>query len=87
MMPVPSLAGTSTTVDAPCRPILVCEIVLPFSHTCTMCFLASAMPLSTAMGTSLALPYPTPTLPLRSPTTTRAAKLNRRPPLTTFAQR
>src|SRR6476660_6280376 len=42
---------------------------------------------STAGGTSFALPYPQPTLPLPSPTTTSAAKLKRRPPLTTAAQR
>src|SRR5206468_3557898 len=42
---------------------------------------------STAGGTSLALPYPQATLPCLSPTTTRALKLKRRPPLTTAAQR
>ena len=38
-------------------------------------------------ATSFALPKPTPTRPASSPTTTRAEKLKRRPPLTTFAQR
>src|SRR3954464_14375215 len=42
---------------------------------------------STLGGTSLALPYPQPTFPLPLPTTTMAAKLKRRPPLTTAAQR
>src|SRR4051812_39224975 len=50
-------------------------------------FLASSTPLAMAAGTSLALPYPTPTVPSPSPTTTRAVKLNRRPPLTTLATR
>src|SRR5580698_6436834 len=40
-----------------------------------------------ASGTSPALPNPTPTWPFWSPTTTRAAKLKRRPPFTTLAQR
>src|SRR5215217_1405876 len=40
-----------------------------------------------AAGTSLALPYPNPTLPAPSPTTTSAVKENRRPPLTTLATR
>src|SRR5262252_3850623 len=40
-----------------------------------------------ASGTSRALPEPYPTRPLRSPTTTRAAKPKRRPPFTTLATR
>src|SRR5215471_16504037 len=40
-----------------------------------------------ASGTSRALPEPYPTRPLRSPTTTSAAKPNRRPPFTTLATR
>src|SRR5437867_6868 len=40
-----------------------------------------------ASGTSRALPAPCPTLPLPSPTTTSAAKPNRRPPFTTLATR
>src|SRR6202030_147199 len=55
--------------------------------TLKKCFLASSTPLAIAAGTSLALPYPTPTMPLASPTTTSAVKLNRRPPLTTLATR
>src|SRR6478672_10951862 len=46
--------------------------------TLKKCFLASSTPLAIAAGTSLALP---------SPTTTRAVKLKRRPPLTTLATR
>ena len=42
---------------------------------------------STATGTSVAFPYPQPTRPFLSPTTTRAEKLKRRPPLTTHEQR
>src|SRR6187551_2364667 len=51
------------------------------------CFFASSTPLRIASGTSFDLPRPAPTTPLRSPTTTTALKLNRRPPLTTFATR
>src|SRR6201986_1729813 len=40
-----------------------------------------------ASGTSGALPWPKPTRPLRSPTTTSAAKPKRRPPFTTLATR
>src|SRR2546427_5350751 len=40
-----------------------------------------------ATGTSAALPFPIPTQPWPSPTTTSAQKLNRLPPLTTFATR
>src|SRR5262245_20258745 len=45
------------------------------------------MAFSTEGGTSLAFPKPTPTCPERSHRTTSALKLNRRPPLTTVAQR
>ena len=48
---------------------------------------AVSIPFWIAAGTSLALPYPIPTLPAPSPTTTRAVKLNRRPPLATLATR
>src|SRR5271163_4314618 len=40
-----------------------------------------------ASGTSRALPWPKPTRPFLSPTTTRAAKPKRRPPFTTLATR
>src|SRR6201989_1170969 len=40
-----------------------------------------------ASGTSLALPYQTPTTPFASPTTTSAVNEKRRPPLTTLATR
>src|SRR3989442_9936807 len=55
--------------------------------TATMLFLASSIPLRIASGTSFALPSPKPTCPFRSPTTTSALKLKRRPPFTTFATR
>src|SRR5882672_4628931 len=48
---------------------------------------AWSLPLRIASGTSLALPSPTPTCPDSSPTTTKAEKLKRRPPLTTLATR
>ena len=52
-----------------------------------MFFLASSTAFLIASGTSLAFPVPTPTRPLRSPTTTNAAKRKRRPPLTTLVTR
>src|SRR5580698_4874427 len=87
MTPVPGLAGLSRTTPAASSPCTVCGIVLPILGTRKKCFLASSTPFAMAAGTSLALPYPTPTIPLPSPTTTRAVKLNRRPPLTTLATR
>src|SRR5215469_5876558 len=48
---------------------------------------ACSVALRIASGTSRALPEPKPTRPLRSPTTTSAAKPKRRPPLTTLATR
>src|SRR3990170_3774090 len=50
-------------------------------------FRAMVAPLRMASGTSLALPTPAPTWPWRSPTTTMALKLKRRPPFTTFDTR
>src|SRR5919108_6110628 len=49
--------------------------------------LACSVALRIASGTSRALPAPWPTRPLPSPTTTSAAKPNRRPPFTTLATR
>src|SRR5690606_12321020 len=48
---------------------------------------ACSTPIWIASGTSLALPYPTPTTLSSSPTTTSAVNENRRPPLTTLATR
>src|SRR6516162_2343038 len=48
---------------------------------------ACSVALRMASGTSRALPAPKPTRPFLSPTTTRAAKPNRRPPFTTLATR
>ena len=50
-----------------------------------MCFLASSLAFLIASGTSVALPVPTPTTPLESPTTTNAANLMLRPPFTVLA--
>src|SRR5690606_37363487 len=49
--------------------------------------LAISVALRIASGTSRALPWPKPTRPFWSPTTTSAAKPKRRPPLTTLATR
>src|ERR1700730_14529965 len=48
---------------------------------------ACSVALRMASGTSRAWPAPYPTRPFLSPTTTRAAKPKRRPPLTTLATR
>src|SRR5690606_21878072 len=62
-------------------------MLAPASGTRNRFFFACSVPLRIASGTSFALPRPAPTWPLPSPTMTRAEKLNRRPPLTTLAQR
>src|SRR5216684_2818106 len=49
--------------------------------------LAASVALRIASGTSRALPWPKPTRPFWSPTTTSAANPKRRPPLTTLATR
>src|SRR5258707_2856693 len=49
--------------------------------------LAASVALRIASGTSRAFPWPKPTRPFSSPTTTSAAKPKRRPPFTTFAPR
>src|SRR5438477_5564517 len=49
--------------------------------------LAASVALRIASGTSRAFPWPKPTRPFSSPTTTRAAKPKRRPPFTTLATR
>src|SRR3954462_2796247 len=87
MTPVPSRAGLSSTQPAPKCPSTSCGMVWPASGTRNRFFLAFSPPLRMASGTSLALPRPTPTWPAPSPTTTRAEKLNRRPPFTTLATR
>ena len=87
MMPVPGLAGRSITRAAPYSATIAWGIVRPRSGIGASAFLASSVPFRIASATSLALPKPTPTCPARSPTTTRALKLNLRPPLTTFEQR
>ena len=50
-------------------------------------FLASSMPFLMASGTSVLLPMPLPTRPLRSPITTRAEKRMFLPPLTVLETR
>src|SRR5438105_4373131 len=62
-------------------------MVEPASGTAKRFFLASSIPFWMAAGTSLAFPYPRPTLPAASPTTTSAVNENRRPPFTTLATR
>src|SRR5260221_3640418 len=64
-----------------------CGMDVPTLGTRHMLRLAMSTPFWIAAGTSLALPYPPPTRPFRSPTTTSAVNENRRPPFTTLATR
>src|ERR687897_69767 len=85
--PVPGAAGFIRTRPPPVSPVTGWVIVEPASGTSNRLRLASSVPFWMASGTSLALPYPRPTRPLPSPTTTSAVKEKRRPPLTTLATR
>src|SRR5581483_1604141 len=86
--PVPRAAGFNMTEAAPKRETVSWGIVDPsFIGTRIRLFFAFSTPLRIESGTSFAFPRPTPTTPWPSPTTTTALKLNRRPPLTTFATR
>src|SRR3990170_4399615 len=87
MRPVPGAAGFISTSAALNFACTTCGIVEPCMGTRTRFLRAMLAPLRIASGTSFALPMPAPTWPSRSPTTTTAVKLNRRPPLTTFATR
>src|SRR5580700_9872851 len=88
MMPVPGTAARRNTLPAPWRPVTSWWSVRPSrSGTRTIACLAASVALRIASGTSRALPWPKPTLPFWSPTTTSAAKPKRRPPFTTLATR
>src|SRR5690554_823994 len=88
MMPVPAGAARSTTLPAPKRPLMSwCRVRPSRRGTRRMLRLADSVALRIASGTSRALPWPKPTRPRWSPTTTKAAKPKRRPPLTTLATR
>src|SRR5215213_585630 len=88
MMPVPCGAARSTTLPAPWRPWTSWWSVRPSrSATRIIARFAASVALRIASGTSRALPWPKPTRPFWSPTTTRAAKPKRRPPFTTLATR
>src|SRR5215203_1881273 len=85
--PVPSEAGLRSTEELSNLPVTSCGMVVLRIGTSNMLRLARSWPFWMAAGTVLAFPRPVPTLPLPSPTTTRAEKLKRRPPLTTLATR
>src|SRR5581483_478797 len=88
MMPVPGGAARQTTLPAPCRPMTSwCSVRPSRSGTRISPRLAASVALRIASGTSRALPWPKPTRPFWSPTTTSAAKPKRRPPFTTLATR
>src|SRR3954451_20781385 len=88
MMPVPGLAARSSTRPAPQRPSTSwCSVRPERSGTKIRSRLADSVALRIASGTSRALPWPKPTRPFWSPTTTSAAKPKRRPPFTTLATR
>src|SRR5207302_2137274 len=87
-MPVPGGAARKMTRPAPWRPSTSWWSVRPSrSGTRMRLRLAASVALRIASGTSRALPWPKPTRPFSSPTTTSAAKPKRRPPFTTLATR
>ena len=85
--PVPGAAGFKRTRPAPNSPIISWGIEVPLRETLMRFFFASSIPLRIASGTSPALPIPKPTMPSSLPTTTRAANLKIRPPLTVLDTR
>src|SRR5918993_3619647 len=88
MMPVPAGAERNVTRPAPKWPRPSWWRVRPSrSGTRTIAFLAAAVALLIASGTSRALPWPKPARPLPSPTTTSAAKPKRLPPFTVLETR
>src|SRR5215831_1456606 len=88
MMPVPGGAARRNTRPAPWRPATSwCSVRPSRSGTRMSPRLAASVALRIASGTSRALPWPKPTRPFSSPTTTSAAKPKRRPPFTTLATR
>src|SRR5258705_7486920 len=88
MMPVPGGAARKNTRPAPWRPATSwCSVRPSRSGTRMRPRLAASVALRIASGTSRALPWPKPTRPFSSPTTTSAAKPKRRPPFTTLATR
>src|SRR5581483_8058879 len=88
MMPVPGGAERRTTLPDPWRPSESWCNVRPSRRGTRMRLRrADSVALRIASGTSRALPWPKPTRPFWSPTTTSAAKPKRLPPLTTLATR
>ena len=83
--PVPSFPGFTKTLAAPNFPTNSCGTVVPTTGTSTIFFLALSIAFFIASGTSPAFPFPTPTCPFSSPTTTTAENLKFLPPFTTFA--
>src|SRR6476469_667933 len=88
MMPVPAGAARRLTLPAPKWPLPSwCSVRPSRSGTRIMAFLAAAVALLMASGTSRALPWPKPARPLPSPTTTSTAKPKRLPPFTVLDTR
>src|SRR4030042_2274843 len=85
--PVPLDAGRRMTVPAPSSPRPRWGRVVPSRCTGMRRFLAASTALEMAMGTSRALPLPTPTIPCSLPTAATAEKLRFFPPLTTLVTR
>src|SRR5262249_25387193 len=88
MMPVPGGAARRNTGPGRGRPATSWCSVRPSRRGPGMSpRLAGSVALRIASGTSRAFPWPKPTRPFSSPTTTSAAKPKRRPPFTTLATR
>src|SRR2546422_5360481 len=87
MIPVPRGAGRSSTLAPQYWPQTSCGIVPSFNDTFIISVAADASAFMMALATSRDLPKPMPTRPQLFPTTARALKLNRRPPLVTLEER
>src|ERR1700722_11707296 len=81
LTPVPGAAGRRMTCAVPDFATIACGIVAPIIGTGNIFFRADSSALRIASGIPRALPRPTPTEPLLSPTTTRIDQLAVLPPL------
>ena len=85
MIPVPEGAALKNTFPEPFLPFTSwCKVLPSFRGILIKFLLATSVAFLIASGTCLDFPWPIPMLPFWFPTTTRAAKPNLRPPLTTF---
>ena len=85
IIPVPAGAVLKRTFPEPFLPFTSwCNVLPSFKGILIKFLLASSVAFLIASGTCLDLPWPIPTEPFWLPTTTKAAKPNLLPPLTTL---